>query len=129
MRTKTTLAWLLFCLVARSAMGAEPVTIESLLREMTDPTNLARLDDPSFTLGQFSSYDRASVAPEQPGWFANDDGGGFIRTETNGGRTEEVMMEAEGPGAVVRWWMTMGNPHMGTGTIRIYIDGEKEPRI
>jgi len=117
------------CLVARSAMGAEPVTIESLLREMTDPANLARLDDPSFTVGQFSSYDRKSVAPDQPGWFANGDGKGFIRTETNGGRTEEVMMEATEPGAIVRWWMTMNGPHEGLGTIRVYIDGEEEPRI
>jgi len=120
---------IIFFILAGFTAGAEPVTIQSLLQEMIDPTALARIDSPSYSLGQFSSYDRRSVAPDQPGWFANEDGFGFIREESRQGRTEEVMMEADGPGAIVRWWMTMAGPHNGWGTIRVYIDGESEPRI
>jgi hypothetical protein len=113
-----------------SASHAETVTIKSLLQEMTDRTQLAQLDDPAFTSKQFSSYDRKSVSPDDPKtWFANEDWCRFIRKETVNGRTEEVLMEADGPGAIVRWWTTMAGPNSGRGTLRIYIDGEAEPRI
>ena len=32
---------------------------------------------------------------------------GKLRAETNGGRTEKVMLDAEGPGCIVRFWLNM----------------------
>lgn len=106
--------------------GAAPgVTFESLLREMVDRDAIARWPDPAYTCKQFSSYDRASTSPaDEKTWFANGDHGQFIRTIERQGRTERVMMDATGPGAVVRIWSA--NPG---GTLRVYVDGGATPVI
>ena len=103
------------------------VSEATLLREMTDRDALARLPYPAYKTRQFSSYDRKAVSPDRPGWFGNDDWSMFIRTELNGGRTEHVLMDADGPGAVVRFWMTFAGQDCGRGTLRIYIDRAAEP--
>lgn len=110
----------------QAAVAAMPVTLDSLLDEMTDRAALARLPDPAYTCRQASSYDPASKGPDQPGWFANNDRSFFVREETNDGRTEWVMMDAEGPGAIVRWWITSGHYE---GTVRVYLDGATQPTI
>ncbi|HBO45056.1 MAG TPA: DUF2961 domain-containing protein, partial [Planctomycetaceae bacterium] len=92
--------------VMQTVATAADVSLSSLLDEMTDRAALARFPDPAYTVKQFSSYDPASTAPDKPGWFANNDTSFFVREETNDGRTEWVMMDAEGPGAIVRWWIT-----------------------
>lgn len=102
------------------------VTLASLLKEMADAASVARLPDPVFTLKQVSSYDRRSVAPGQPGWFANDDHTHFIRTDVTDGRKEYVMMDEQGPGVIVRFWETT---FKRPGTVRIYFDNEKQARI
>ncbi len=129
-------AALLLCVTALAAVcltPAEPqapagnrVTIESLLREMVDMTRLATAPNPGEESDQQSSYDRGSVAPDQEGWFANGDAGKFIRQEQNAGRTEHVMAEMDGPGAIVRLWSA--NPD-GGGNIRIYIDDLQTPAL
>jgi hypothetical protein len=81
------------------------ITLPSLLKEMADPEAITHFPDPSYKLIQQSSYDRRSIHPDSAGWFANDDYTQFIREEENDGRREFVMFEADGPGAVVRWWM------------------------
>ncbi len=96
-------------------LAASPPAVDtaSLLREMVD---LDRLTRPAahVTL-QFSSYDRASVSPDDPGgWFANGDRGHYLRVED--GRF--VLADAEGPGAIVRIWSA--NP---AGDLRIELDG------
>jgi hypothetical protein len=106
------------------------VTLESLLTEMTDRDRLARYPVPRYRCLESSSYDRRSVAPDKPGWFANNDWSNFIRSENRDGRTEWVMMDAEGPGAIVRMWMGAPDPKKGpNGTIRIYLDGAQTPVI
>ncbi|UCG15578.1 MAG: DUF2961 domain-containing protein [Phycisphaerales bacterium] len=102
---------------------AREVSLHTLVDEMTDLTALTRFPDPPYTCKQFSSYDRASKSPQE-NWFANADAGHFLREETNGKRTEYVMMDANGPGAVVRIWSA--NPN---GTLRVYLDGNPEPAI
>lgn len=115
-----------FCMVGFS----QPVvSIESLLKEMTDRDRIARYPEPSFTCKQFSSYDRESVAKDQPGWFANNDRSMFIRVENTNGRREFVMMDAEGPGAIVRFWSTISGEGCDFGTMRIYIDDDTKPAI
>ncbi|MBQ7814900.1 MAG: DUF2961 domain-containing protein, partial [Thermoguttaceae bacterium] len=99
------------------------VSLATLLDEMVDRDALTRF--PNYTCKQASSYDRAAKSPSE-NWFANADTAQFIRVEKNGDREEAVLMEAEGPGAVVRWWITA--PHYKT-TVRIYIDGAAEPVV
>ena len=103
------------------------ITLASLLEEMIDRDAAARFPDPAYTCRQASSYDRASVSPdESETWMANNDRSFFIREEEVGGREESVMMDAQGPGCVVRFWASSGNP---VGNIRVYLDGSKEPVI
>jgi hypothetical protein len=112
-------------LFARAADGA--VTIESMLDEMTNLKSLAEFPDPPFTCRQFSSYDRRSTDPNiktTENWFANGDAGHYLRVEQRDGRQEHVMMDAAGPGAIVRIWSA--NPK---GTLRIYLDGDETPAL
>jgi len=115
------------CLIAPPLLAADTtVTIRSLLREMVDRDRLPQLPTVPYVAGQASSYDRASVAPDQPGWFANHDFGMYVRTETNQARTEYVMMDVGGPGAIVRWWE---GDHDNDAVIRIYLDGAEKPAV
>ncbi len=63
-------------------VSAQEVTMQSLLREMVDREKLAEFpaEIPYRTL-QASSYNRASISPDQPGWFADSYGVSCIRTE------------------------------------------------
>lgn len=129
--------------VLTNAAEREPVTIESLLREMVDRDSVAKYPEHDFRLKQDSSYNRESKTPEPPkmkptGWFANRDfntgpkqTGRFIRTEERNGQTEWVIMEDEGPGAIVRSWMPWRNQKSGETNVilRIYVDGASEPVI
>jgi len=115
-------------LLLTGTLWAGPVTTLSLLEEMTDREAVARFPDPAYTVRQFGSYDRGSVAPGQPGWFANDDRSQFRRVETNGVHRECVMLDAEGPGAIVRFWVTVAGTD-GSGILRVYLDGSTRPEI
>ena len=113
--------------VTSSCRNENIVTLRSLLKEMADPEAITHFPDPSYRLVQQSSYDRRSIHPDSAGWFANDDYTQFIREEENDGRREFVMFEADGPGAVVRWWMTFGNADAMESYIRVYIDNQPDP--
>jgi hypothetical protein len=105
--------------------GDAAVRLGSLVKEMVDTDALARFPAPSYKCVQASSCDRAKVAPDKPGWFGNNDRNQYIRTEKNGDRTEHVMMDAEGPGAIVRFWVVPNEAKRGK--VRVYLDGAKEP--
>ena len=115
----------LSALLATAVVTAQDVTLGSLLDEMVDRDRLTRFPSLNYTTRLFSSYDRGSVAKDKPGWFANGDASQFIREENDRGRRELVMLDAKGPGAIVRWWHT-GDNENGT-TLRVYIDGAAEP--
>lgn len=102
------------------------VSLETLLDEMLDRDGMTRFPASAYTQKQVSSYDRRSIAPDQEGWFANVDGGGYERLDTVGNRLEKVMFEEQGPGAVTRIWMTTKDKY---GVMRIYLDGAEEPQI
>lgn len=89
-----------------------------MLWRIVDLTRLPLIED-GVRCAQFSSYDRASKSPDEPGWGANRDWGNYVRIEPNG---EAVMAEIEGPGCIVRIWSA--NPQ---GKIRFYIDGAEQP--
>ena len=105
------------------------ISTETLLLEILDRDQLAMFPNPAYTCSQFSSYDRASVGIDQPGWFANDDRSMFIRVEKENGRREFVLMDTEGPGAIVRFWMTFAGRNSGRGIMRIYLDDFSTPAI
>lgn len=118
-------ACLLFTIAPATVSGE--VTLESLLREMVSRDAIARWPQPEWTCKQASSYDRKTVAPDQPGWFANGDHTQYIRSEVTDGRTEQVMLDVDGPGALVRFWLTTADNKQGT--IRIYLDGQATPAL
>ncbi|MCX6905518.1 MAG: hypothetical protein NTW03_18980, partial [Verrucomicrobia bacterium] len=105
------------------AAALQPLTTAALIEEMTDLAAVAEFPSPAYTCKQFSSYDRASKSPSE-NWFANNDCGNYLRVEDRAGRKEHVMMDAAGPGAIVRIWSA--NP---AGTLRIYVDGAEQPVV
>ncbi len=119
-------------LVLASQVSAQTVDFASLLDEMIDRDNLARFPAPAYTCRQASSYDRATVAPDMPGWFANMDRSHFVRVDERDGHKEYVLMDEEGPGAIVRFWATWHGPGGGpfsNGTLRFYLDNQPTPVI
>ncbi len=94
------------------------VTLMSLVAEMTSYDAMAKWPSPEFICRQASSYDRRSISPKEDGWFANDDFSGRVRVETNSGRREEVLMDEEGPGCIVRFWLTTDSTNVAGGILR-----------
>ncbi len=111
-------------MVFPQACRTQEINLGTLLEDMIDRTKIAEFPSPEFLCKQCSSYDRETVAPGEPGWFANADSSYFYGYEDVDGRREWIMMDVDGPGAVVRWWLTQ---QKFKGTIRIYLDGAHEP--
>ena len=101
------------------------ITFESLLDEISSMEETVKYPEYDYTTHLASSYDRASVAPNTPEWFSNNDGFGYVRKEVNGGRQEVVMMDHQGPGVITRIWLTSLTD--GEATVRFYFDGNTEP--
>lgn len=125
--TRTLWLFLVFCTLYSCQVNHE-ITVASLLEEMCERETLARFPDPSYVTKQFSSYDRASLRKDSSSWFANWDRSQFLRTETQCGRREFVMFDADGPGAIVRFWITVAD-YSDNGIIRFYFDGNDKPAI
>ena len=106
--------------------GIPAITIRSLLAEMIDRDSIARWPLPPFACKQQSSYDRHRTGPDKPDWFSNHDFSQYMRVEKHEAREEHVMMEADGPGAIVRIWITTDAI---SGILRVYLDGAEEPTI
>ncbi len=108
------------------------VSIQSVLNEMINRDQIARFPSSNYRCLQASSYNRESVSPSLPGWFADSDGIGCIRTEEINGKTEWVLMEDNGPGCVIRMWAVCfyyGLDNTTGANIKFYLDGAKEPVI
>ena len=112
-----------------TACNNKPITFGTLLEEMTDKSAISYFPEHKYSLKQFSSYDRKSVSPDDKDWYANSDWTQFIREEDNEGRREFVLLDADGPGAIVRYWMTFSGEGAADGTLRIYVDKNKTPVI
>jgi hypothetical protein len=96
---------------------------------MTDLATLAEFPSTGFETTQFSSYDRRSVAPDQPGWFGNSDGFGgepipgfieILEEPGEGGIGKYLICDVRRPGAVVRLWTARI-----TGNLEVYLDDEQ----
>ena len=111
---------------------AGEITLETLLDEMVSRDSIAEYPEPGYICRQFSSYDRDTTVVDGPGWYANWDRSQFVRMEEVEGRQEWVMLDADGPGAIVRFWGTWHGPGGGefsNGTLRVYIDKSPKPVI
>ena len=117
----------LIIIILLTGCGRRNISLESLLKDVSRREALTYFPGDKYKLIQASSYNRASVSPDSAGWFANADMSRFIRIEENNGRREFVMLDAEGPGSIVRWWMTFYKAQ--DGIIRIYLDNASEPVI
>jgi len=113
------------------APSGDAVTTGSLYEEMIDMAGLAEFPDPAYKTVQFSSYDRRSILPGGPEWFANSDGFGrepvpgfeaVLREPGEDGVGEYLVADVEGPGALVRLWTAAIE-----GTVQLWLDGQSEP--
>lgn len=137
------------CFLMGNWLIAETVSMESLLREMTDRDRLTYYPEHPYKTCQWSSYDRRSDLPDKNwrNWYANEDWSQFVRTEIsndlsvqhstsvkraipqrkrgliNIGRIEEVLLDETGPGAITRFWCTLSRSD-GNGILRVYVDGK-----
>ncbi len=110
----------------------QEINLATLLNEMVNRDQLANFPKSDYKCLQSSSYNRESVSPDKPGWFADGDGIGFIRTEVNNGREEWVIMEDNGPGVITKIWAVCfyyGLEDTIGANIRFYLDGATEPII
>jgi len=110
---------------------SQTITTGSLVREMIDLSRLSEFPEPSYKSVQFSSYDRRSIHPDAPGWFANSDGFGrepipgfeeVIKEPGEDNIGEYLMCDVKGPGAIVRLWTALIN-----GEVRLYLDDLSQP--
>ncbi len=127
-----TMAFLAILVFLTQCGSKKTISLETLLKEMTDREQITLFPETGYRTLQASSFNRESVSPDQPGWFADSDGIGFIRTEENNGQTEWVIMEDEGPGAITKIWAVCfyyGLNDTTGANIRIYLDGNPEPVI
>ncbi len=105
------------------------ITLESLLREMTDRDAAARWPQPEYVCRQASSYDRAQTDPkDRKTWFANKDYRNAIRVDTTPTGKEWVIMEDLSPGCVTRIWLPI-LPEDDGRMVRFYLDGNPESAI
>lgn len=110
----------------------QEINLTSLLYEMVDRDNLARFPDNGYETKQSSSYNRESISPDLPGWYADSDGVSWIRTEEINGQTEWVIMEDDGPGVITKIWAVCfyyGLDNVTGANIKFYLDGATEPVI
>jgi hypothetical protein len=113
---------------AVESSASSPVTFSTLLRDFRDPMRPAREDVGAWTTWLATSRNPKAADPTDPAWFANDDRDHFLRVESIDGRDAWVLCDIEGPGAITRVW-TATEAALVTATIRIYLDGAKEPLV
>jgi hypothetical protein len=125
------ICFLLFALCGQTF--GQSISLSTLLDEMGDRHVLAKYPYPRYTALQASSYNRESVAKDKPGWFADSDGTGFIRKQEKNGKTEWVVMEHTGPGAVTKLWSPyfyyQGLDDLEGPIVNIYLDDNDVPII
>jgi len=123
----------LLCTTSIVSYSQKEVSLASLLHELTSRQSVAHWPQTAYTEWMASSYDRSAVSPDKPGWFGNHDFSQYIRTEVKAktgsvpAHEEEVMMDVDGPGAIVRFWVTTTENR--DGILRIYLDNAPVPTI
>ena len=114
--------------VPATGQGATPAkySYEDLVGRLTDLEYLAQLPDVGEKSAEWTSRDRASTYDSTAGqyvnWDANNDGGGIIGIQSDGGA---VLAQMNGPGCIWRIWA--GTPV--DGHVKIFLDGSTNPAI
>lgn len=104
--------------------GKTSLSYSELLEEMISYDGLTRYPEVEYESRQESSRDRKSTSPDDPEWFANDDGWGYERIEFNDA-VEKVIFDEQHPGVITRMWLTsFGSPQT---VLRFYFDGAEKP--
>lgn len=94
---------------------------------MTDREHLSYFPSQLYELKQISSHNPASATRDSAGWYENFDMSHFQGVWINNGRREFVLFDVDGPGAIVRWWMTFYKAQ--NGILRVYLDSDSIPVI
>lgn len=123
MRTRL-LAVLLLLLLGAGLAAQRPLDLAGLWTQLTDEDRLWQPAGPGETIVVASSRDRRSdQGPEVPDdWFADEDAGRFVRVDLRDQRPEYVLVDTEGPGALVRLWVAQPS-----GRLSFYLDGAEDP--
>ena len=111
-------------IISPQILNAQQIDLGTLLENMLDRTKIAEFPEPEFLCKQTSSYNRRSKTPGTSDWFANDDSSYFYGSQQIDGRTEWIMLDVDGPGVIVRWWITQ---YKFDGTVRVYLDNDPTP--
>jgi hypothetical protein len=103
------------------------IDMPSLARALADESLGAVTGDAVVASAVHSSRDQGSVTPSEPGsWFSEADSGNALRIDRIDGRSEWVLAELDGAGALARIVL---NSTTGTrdAVLRIRLDGAPEP--
>lgn len=115
------MTWVGAVFAVGAAVAAEPVSLHTLLTGMLDRDAVTYAPARGVETRLWSSHDRHTRTRDKTGWFANEDQSNFVRVEGDAARRELVMVDAAGPGAITRFWVTLANTD-GSGILRLYID-------
>jgi len=108
---KITVIAAFFWLTIHYSYSQETITTATLLSEMIELERLASQSPNNYRTLQFTSYDRRSVNPDKPLWFANSDGFGgepipgfekVLKQPGEDGIGEYLICVVTGPGAIVK---------------------------
>ena len=126
---KITIITAIFWLTLHYNYSQETITTATLLSEMIDLERLASQSPSNYRTLQFTSYDRRSVQPDKPFWFANSDGFGgepipgfekVLKEPGEDGIGEYLICDVNGPGAIVKLWSARIS-----GKVKLLIDGKE----
>ena len=115
---------------SRAGHGEPPaVDVLSLLRALTDESREGPVALPIVSRSVYSSRDQGSMTPTEPAaWFSESDSGNALRIDRIEGRSEWVLAEVRGGGAITRIVLN-SSPVLRDAVLRVRFDGESTPSI
>lgn len=116
---------------AAAPQVASPVAVDldTMVRALADESLCVPLEGMVASTATHSSRDQGSISREEAvSWFSEADAGNAIRIDRIDGRSEWVLAELEGAGAITR--IVLNSPAaMRDAVLRIRIDGDVQPVI
>lgn len=119
-----------FSAPARGAADEPPVVdVASLLRALVDESRESLVALPVASSAVYSSRDQGSIEPTEPAaWYSESDSGNALRVDRVDGRSEWVLAEVRGAGALTRI-VVKSSSVLRDAVLRIRLDGESVPSI
>ena len=103
------------------------IDFHSLVRAVSDPTLGVAIGDFVASSAMHSSRDPRSTTSDDPvAWFSDADSGNAIRMDRIDGRSEWVLVDLKGPGAVTRIVLN-ATAASRDAVLRVRLDGASEP--